>query len=198
MKLNGIKVDNEPEIEDGEDEENGQEPIAAIATPIPQPPPTKESSSESSRTLNGNVSPRSNPTLSESPGAANIEDRGLGKNDVEMVRSEELQSVGPQAREFSLPVLSADTEARFDALANERMALRDEVAQLRQSLEQIQEKHDEDLSKVRGQLEETQDEKEQAETQYRNLLGRVNTIRSQLGERLKADAVRLIPILTSP
>ena len=92
-------------------------------------------------------------------------------------------------QDSKVPVLSADTEARLDALAEERIALRDEVAQLRRSLEQIQGKHEEELGSVRAQLEETEGEKEHAEMQYRNLLGKVNTIRSQLGERLKADAV---------
>ena len=82
-----------------------------------------------------------------------------------------------------------DTRARLDALAREREALRDEVAQLRRSLEEIQGKHEKELGSVREQLEDTQGEKEHAEIQYRNLLGKVNTIKSQLGERLKADAV---------
>ena len=82
-----------------------------------------------------------------------------------------------------------DTEARLDALAIEREALQNEVAQLRKSLEELQEKHEEELSDVKNKLEETHGDKDQAETQYRNLLVKVNTIKSQLGERLKADAV---------
>ena len=82
-----------------------------------------------------------------------------------------------------------DTEVRLDALATEREALRDEVAQLRKSLEELQGKHEEELSDIKNKLEETQSDKDQAETQYRNLLVKVNTIKSQLGERLKADAV---------
>ena len=82
-----------------------------------------------------------------------------------------------------------DTDARLEALSKEREALREEVAQVRRSLEEIKEKHDEELSSMREQLSETQAEKEQAESQYRSLLGKVNTIKSQLGERLKADAV---------
>lgn len=82
-----------------------------------------------------------------------------------------------------------ESDPRLEALAKEREALREEAAQARRQLEQIQEKHEEEMSSVREQLVETQGEKEQAETQYRNLLGKVNTIRSQLGERLKADAV---------
>lgn len=89
-----------------------------------------------------------------------------------------------------------DIEARLDAMAQEREALRDEVAGLRKSLEEIQEKHNEELGDVRDQLEERVSEKEHAESQYRSLLGKVNTIRSQLGDRLKADAVSTIsPII---
>ena len=84
---------------------------------------------------------------------------------------------------------SADTEARLDALVRERTALREEVAQLRRSLEEINEKHEDETKGLQDKLEDVQNEKEQAESQYRTLLGRVNTIKSQLGERLKADAV---------
>lgn len=89
-----------------------------------------------------------------------------------------------------------DTDARLEALVNERAALREEVAQVRKSLEEIQGKHEDELGSIRGQLADTQGEKEQAETQYRNLLGKVNTIKSQLGARLKADAVGVcLPLL---
>jgi uncharacterized coiled-coil DUF342 family protein len=83
-----------------------------------------------------------------------------------------------------------DASARLDALARERDALRAEVSELRQSLEAIRSKHDEDVGALQEQLEETQSGKEHAETQYQELLGRVTQIRAQLGERLKADAVR--------
>lgn len=85
--------------------------------------------------------------------------------------------------------MATETDARLQALVNERTALREEVAQVRKTLQEIQEKHGEEVGTMREQLADTQGEKEQAETQYRNLLGKVNTIRSQLGERLKADAV---------
>jgi len=84
---------------------------------------------------------------------------------------------------------SAETNTRFKALVEERDSLREEVAQVRRALEEIQGNHEEELSTIREQLSETRGEKEQAEAQYRGLLGKVSTIRSQLGERLKADAV---------
>ncbi|KAI7339045.1 hypothetical protein KC315_g1454 [Hortaea werneckii] len=85
----------------------------------------------------------------------------------------------------------ADTTSRLDAMQQERNTLRDEVTKLRQSLEDLQRQHTEEVSGVKEELEQTQQSREHAETQYRNLLGKVNTIRSQLGERLKADAEEL-------
>lgn len=85
----------------------------------------------------------------------------------------------------------SDTAARFDALVKDRDALRTEVTQLRQSLEALQSKHEKDLESVKDQLQDTQAEKDEAQEQYQSLLGKVNTIRSQLGERLKADAVSI-------
>ncbi|EXJ66869.1 uncharacterized protein A1O5_10064 [Cladophialophora psammophila CBS 110553] len=83
---------------------------------------------------------------------------------------------------------SNDAAARFDALVKDRDALRLEVTELRKSLEELQAKHATEIEAVQTELADTQAEKENAEEQYQSLLGKVNTIRSQLGERLKADA----------
>ncbi|GAB7344932.1 hypothetical protein MBLNU457_3366t1 [Dothideomycetes sp. NU457] len=101
----------------------------------------------------------------------------------------------PQPIQSTQPAQSAqedsDTIARLDAMAKERDSLQAEVAELRKSLQDIQSKHEEELSNVREEVDEIQAGKERAEEQYRTLLGKVNTIRSQLGERLKADAEEL-------
>ncbi|KAI9753251.1 MAG: hypothetical protein M4579_005264 [Chaenotheca gracillima] len=83
------------------------------------------------------------------------------------------------------------TEQRLEQLSRDRDSLKTEVEGLRRSLEEIQEKHDQEISSMQERLDDTQQEKEHAESQYRNLLGKVNTIKSQLGERLKADAEEL-------
>jgi hypothetical protein len=75
--------------------------------------------------------------------------------------------------------------------------------ELRKNLESIQSKHEgqgtegaesnqEELQSLREELEEANESKEHFETQYNNLLGRVNTIKTTLGNRLKADAVGLM------
>ncbi|KAI9827033.1 MAG: hypothetical protein M1826_006512 [Phylliscum demangeonii] len=83
---------------------------------------------------------------------------------------------------------SDDIETRLEGLSVERKSLQAEVKHLRQSLEEMQEKHEKERETVRAERDEARAGKELAETQYRNLLGKLNTIRSQLGERLKADA----------
>lgn len=102
------------------------------------------------------------------------------------------------------PPSDSETTARLDAIAKERDALRQEVTELRKSLESIQSqhegqstegsqsKHEEEVQALREELEEANEGKEHFETQYNNLLGRVNTIKTSLGNRMKADAVRAI------
>jgi chromosome segregation ATPase len=99
------------------------------------------------------------------------------------------------------PPPPSDTSARLDAIAKERDALRQEVTELRKSLEDVQNKqsagtsdesdsnHEEEIRSLREELDEANEGKEHFETQYKNLLGRVNTIKTSLGDRLKADAV---------
>jgi peptidoglycan hydrolase CwlO-like protein len=99
------------------------------------------------------------------------------------------------------PPPPSDTSARLDSIVKERDALRQEVTELRKSLEGIQSKqdagaseesqsqHEEEIRSLREELDEANEGKEHFETQYKNLLGRVNTIKTSLGDRLKADAV---------
>lgn len=101
------------------------------------------------------------------------------------------------------PPPPSDTSARLNAIAKERDALRQEVTELRKSLENIQSKHaaadtgdvsskhEEEIRSLREELDEANEGKEHFETQYKNLLGRVNTIKTSLGDRLKADAARI-------
>ncbi|KAI9928504.1 hypothetical protein ASPWEDRAFT_36259 [Aspergillus wentii DTO 134E9] len=77
---------------------------------------------------------------------------------------------------------------RFDALVRDRDSLRAEVTDMRKSLEEIQSKHRTDMEALQHKLDDTESKKEHAETQFQKLLERVNTIKSQLGERLKEDA----------
>lgn len=92
--------------------------------------------------------------------------------------------------ELSVPT-SINSESRFDALVRDRDCLRVEVTEMRKSLENIQLKHQEEMGILQQNLDESEGKKEHAEHQFQKLLERVNTIKSQLGERLKEDAVCL-------
>ncbi|KAH9876291.1 hypothetical protein J1614_004170 [Plenodomus biglobosus] len=117
-----------------------------------------------------------------------------------LARSRSGQGLAPS------PPPPSDTSARLDAIAKERDALRHEVTELRKSLEGIQSKHqgaaskdagaresehEEEIRALREELDEANEGKDHFETQYKNLLGRVNTIKTSLGDRLKADAARI-------
>lgn len=84
-----------------------------------------------------------------------------------------------------------DSEDRFEALVRDRDSLRAEVTDLRKSLEEIQSKHRSDMDALQGKLGDVETKRDHAESQFQKLMERVNTIKSQLGERLKEDAVRL-------
>lgn len=82
---------------------------------------------------------------------------------------------------------TTDASSRLEAMSVSREALRVEVEQLRRQLENIQNAHIEELSSLRTELEESETAKEHAEDQYSNLLGKINSIKATLGERMKAD-----------
>lgn len=87
------------------------------------------------------------------------------------------------------PALNAQSKDRFDALVRDRDSLRAEVTDMRKSLEEIQYRHREDMEALQQRIDDAESKKGLAETQYQKLLERVNTIKAQLGERLKEDAV---------
>ena len=88
------------------------------------------------------------------------------------------------------PADTSGSEGRFEALVRDRDSLRAEVTDMRKSLEEIQSKHRADMEGLQLKLNDAEAKKEHAESQFQKLLERVNTIKSQLGERLKEDSVR--------
>ncbi|KAI4128380.1 MAG: hypothetical protein LQ347_004202 [Umbilicaria vellea] len=182
-KTNGAGKDLDVEGDNGEDEEP-ETPSGPVQLESPQ-----ESSAPGVTTdeKNGTV-------VDEPPPFENITNNGADAEDVgeTTAKADPTISIQPNGvSHYASASSSSDTEARLEALARDRYALTEEVAELRRSLEEIQNKHQEELGGVRDQLEEAQGEKEHAESRYQDLLGKVGTIRSQLGERLKADAADL-------
>ncbi|KAL8720357.1 MAG: hypothetical protein Q9225_002785 [Loekoesia sp. 1 TL-2023] len=191
IKVNGTKPDEGHENEEGEGEDQEQNtPIEEAMAPSDDHPATPRPEAPNGRAYTNGVLLESNDTEQSTvhdKGTDAAEDNEPEIDDV----PDSLSNMHPSHTSSSSTSKNSsdNTEARLEALAQERQALREQVAELRRSLEEIQEKHEGDMNTVRNQLDERTGEKEHAETQYRNLLGKVNTIRSQLGERLKADAV---------
>ena len=180
VKTNGAKPNEENENQDVDEEEQ------EIPTPSEPSSPTKVNADEEPEAINGAEKTLNDPVVDLSGKSIAQESNGMHKQKSQSKRN---SLVARPAAHDRTEVSSTEGTARLDAMAKEREALREEVAQLRKSLEDIQERHQEEMSSIREQLSQTEEGKEQAETQYQNLLGKVNTIRSQLGERLKADAV---------
>lgn len=181
-KPNGIKVENEPENDDAEEEDQ-----------IPRTP-TEPSSSPSKEDVQYNHSATNGASRrAEDVHLISGEPDQEGHRNANANLSDSRDASG--AHDTTSDALETnslvETDARFKALVEERSLLREEVAQVRKTLEEIQRNHGMELGTIREQLAESRGEKEQAEAQYKGLLGKVSTIRSQLGERLKADAVGL-------
>ncbi|KAL8693687.1 MAG: hypothetical protein Q9218_001544 [Villophora microphyllina] len=189
-RFNGTKTEEDHENEDIEGE--GQE----VDTPTEVEPGSQDAQDQASihNTSNGTKVVNRGPTPEDIPILSTANDRGIGKTSAGETENERAHNVMTDHHDPGITgdafvrEASEETDDRLQALVQERTALRDQVAELRRSLEEIQGRHEEDMQNFRRQLEERTGEKEHAETQYRNLLGKVNTIRSQLGERLKADA----------
>lgn len=64
-----------------------------------------------------------------------------------------------------------------------------EVLRLRAELAELKELHERDRAAADKRLADLQGQKDSVDAQYQSLLGRVTTIRTTLGERMKADAV---------
>lgn len=180
-KTNGAGKDLDMEGDNGEDEEP-----ETPSGPVQLESPPESSAPGITTDENSGIAVDGPPSLE------NVANNGADDEDVGDTNAKADHPVSSHPNgvsHYASATSSSDTEARLEALVRDRYALTEEVAELRRSLEEIQNKHHEELGGVRDQLEEAQGEKENAESKYQDLLGKVGTIRSQLGERLKADAV---------
>jgi len=66
-----------------------------------------------------------------------------------------------------------------------------QINELKEQIETLKANHESERSTLKKERDEALAAKERSDAQYQTLLGRVNTIKSQLGERLKADAVSI-------
>jgi DNA repair exonuclease SbcCD ATPase subunit len=84
---------------------------------------------------------------------------------------------------------SQSLEQQLQTLSNSSSSEGDKLSQLQKALEEERSGRAQDVVEGKKRLREVEEAKEHLDGQYKTLLGRVSTIRSTLGERLKADAV---------
>ncbi|KAL1302128.1 hypothetical protein AAFC00_002562 [Neodothiora populina] len=161
------------EVEVTDDTAQTPEQQATVAETTPEQPVPDSSTPAEQTTAPSDPSPQDPTSVPEPPLSNGI------PSDRETAAGAEEQSTPD------------DTAARLEAMTTERDELRAQVAALRKSLETTRHDHQGELTGLREEVEDAKTAKENAELQYRTLLGKVNTIRSQLGERLKADAEEL-------
>ena len=99
----------------------------------------------------------------------------------------------------ALPIRSVDASndsaemsglaEKVEVLARERDNLRQEVAELRRSLEDIQGKHKQEIEDLQLKLDTAEEGKEEADQRHSDLRVRVKEITATLGERLKSNSV---------
>lgn len=111
--------------------------------------------------------------------AAMSQEREALRIEVEKLRKELEGLQGKHAEEVSMI-----KEEHAEQLSNIQAKHSEEVST-------ISGQHTEEVSSIRAELAESESAKDLAETQYQSLLGRINTIKSSLGERLKADKEEL-------
>lgn len=105
--------------------------------------------------------------------------------------SQSTMSSRPPSRPFSPAVVhngartSTDSEPTTNAFAVNGMAPHDDADQ-----DQDQDPDMDPLERLQRQLARERAEKEDLATQYRNLLAKLTTMRTTLGNKLKQDAVR--------
>ncbi|MDI1487240.1 MAG: hypothetical protein OHK93_006509 [Ramalina farinacea] len=183
-KLNGVKDEVQHEEEDGALETEMQSPTDH-STP---PSPGALEKPNVDVLPNGKDEHGSTPLDDDDSVESSLLQQTPSRPQVQMEDAAETPTF-PASNSSPQPI--DDTDTRLARLHEEREALRIELAEVRRSLEALQERHEADAQEMQVQLTDANNKKEQAETQHRNLLGKVNTIRSQLGDRLKADAEEL-------
>ncbi|KAL3427670.1 Golgi matrix protein [Phlyctema vagabunda] len=203
-----VAVNKDAAAENGEiDGENEDSGTSAMNTPNESQFPENLSSQ-----TNGHGVPSSSNGHAIKPANSQDESQGPSLATVEAVESGNNTTSDTTNTSIRLEAMSQEREALRVEVEQLRKALEDirgsgeDVSTMKtqhtEELSAMKEKHSEEISQINAQhtdevaalreeLEEVGSAKDQAETQYQHLLGRVNTIKASLGERLKADKQEL-------
>lgn len=109
--------------------------------------------------------------------------QGQHAKDVATIRSEHEQGLSGSQSQI-VQQISKIREEHSTAISEIQTKHSEEISK-------VIEDHSEEIATIRTEMEDTEAAREQAESQYQTLLGRINTIKSSLGERLKADKLEL-------
>lgn len=133
--------------------------------------------------------------LEEGSSTAEAKAQASEELQLERLKSQELekavQDLKAQLSEKSEPIVkSTAMHEGLRGLGGESPAPKEmDTAKLRQLLEREQEFREKDRLDAEQRLAKVQEEKQQLDTQYKALLGRVAHIRTTLSDKLKSDAV---------
>lgn len=181
-KPNGIHTEPGHDRDDAEGEDQDSR------TPIEPPSSSQKIESDNSQFLTNGTSKEVGDEPERLSGLTIVDERTVEEG---LSDSKDASVVEDKPANDSSTTSLPESNVDYRALTEERDALREEIAQVRRTLIATQKEHEQEVDSMREQLAASRSEKEQAEAQYRGLLGKVSTIRSQLGERLKADAVSI-------
>ncbi|RFU27790.1 hypothetical protein B7463_g8539, partial [Scytalidium lignicola] len=209
VKTQDLENNNGQEVNDGEGDEEDTEP-SAMNTPhdgsFPDAVKALSNGHKDETTSNGSVTASSaRSSMGKQTGASSVngvEDKTDGTISNAADASHLLEVMSKEREE-----LKAEVEQLRKALEGIQGKHDEEISTIRRThvedISNIQGKHAkevsemkelllEELSTVRGELTECETARDHAETQYQSLLGRVNSIKASLGERLKADKEELL------
>lgn len=110
----------------------------------------------------------------------------------EKARSQELEkSMQGLSLELSQGSASTVAQTKLQELEQHLFAQSKEIDELRKSLEGEKDDRGNERTEADHRLAKVQEEKQQLDTQYKTLLGRVAHIKTTLGDKLKSDAVSI-------
>ncbi|KAA8574319.1 hypothetical protein MFRU_015g01860 [Monilinia fructicola] len=125
------------------------------------------------------------------------ESNGLGTSDASIrleamtAERQALRAEVEQLRKSLEDIQGKHTEEDSTAKGQYSETLSSVEEKYKEEITALKNQHAEEISTVRAELEETESSRENWESQYHTLLTRVNTIKTTLGERLKADKEEL-------
>ncbi|QSZ31580.1 hypothetical protein DSL72_001147 [Monilinia vaccinii-corymbosi] len=173
--------------EEGGPEESGQ---SSVNTPKDEKPPANAEPQ-----TNGHAIAPAQSSTGEVDGPS--ESNGLGASDASVrleamtAERQALRAEVEQLRKSLEDIQGKRTEEDSTTQGQNSEVLSSIEEKYKEEIAALKSQHAEEISTVQAELEETESSRDSWESQYHTLLTRVNTIKTTLGERLKADKAEL-------